>query len=134
MALIHVAVGVITNPDTSKVLLSKRHVDSHQGGLWEYPGGKVESGESVESALSRELHEELAIEVTETAPLLVIEHDYGDKQVKLDVWHVRRFTGQEQSREGQPLCWVAAEDLDKLDFPAANDPITETVRALLSPQ
>lgn len=129
MLEVHVAVGVIRD-DAGCILISKRHASSHQGGLWEFPGGKVEVGEAVLSALSRELREELGIEVQASKPLLQVKHDYGDKQVLLDVWLVDRFTGQAVGREGQPLRWVAAEDLPDFDFPLANDAIVEAVLQL----
>jgi 8-oxo-dGTP diphosphatase len=125
--LIHVAAGVILGPD-DLVLLALRPRDKHQGGLWEFPGGKVEAGELVQQALVRELHEELALEVLDCEPLLVTEHDYGDKQVRLDVWLVTRHQGEPQGREGQALAWVPMADLARYNFPAANLPI---VNALL---
>lgn len=124
---IHVAAGVILGAGDT-VLLALRPLDKHQGGLWEFPGGKVEAGESVEAALARELHEELALEVLACEPLLVTEHDYGDKQVRLDVWLVTQHTGEPQGREGQDLAWVALPALPDYTFPAANLPI---VTALL---
>lgn len=124
---IHVAAGVILGSD-ARVLLALRPVHKHQGGLWEFPGGKVEPGESVEAALARELHEELALEVLDCEPLLVTEHDYGDKQVRLDVWLVTQHRGVPQGREGQALAWVALQALPDYAFPAANLPI---VTALL---
>jgi 8-oxo-dGTP diphosphatase len=71
-------------------------------GLWEFPGGKVEAEESVETALGRELHEELGIVVDVARPLIKVQHDYPDKQVLLDVWEVSAFTGEPHGAEGQP--------------------------------
>ncbi|MEH6590100.1 MAG: 8-oxo-dGTP diphosphatase MutT [Halioglobus sp.] len=119
MAVVHVAVGVILD-DSKRILIARRSVDAHQGGLWEFPGGKVEASETVEQALARELHEELGIDVVACQPLLEISHDYGDKQVLLDVWIVESFTGTAEGREGQPLQWVAASQLEQFRFPAAN--------------
>jgi 8-oxo-dGTP diphosphatase len=130
MTAVHVAVGVIHRG--GRILLSRRHADSHQGGLWEFPGGKVESGEQVTEALQRELEEELGIRVQFCEPLLEVRHDYGDKQVFLDVWWVSEFSGKEQGREGQPLSWVAPEQLQELEFPAANEPIVEAVLSRLN--
>jgi 8-oxo-dGTP diphosphatase len=124
---IHVAAGVILGPGP-QVLLALRPLDKHQGGLWEFPGGKVEAGESVQQALARELQEELALEVLDCEALLVTEHDYGDKQVCLDVWLVTRHAGEPQGREGQALAWVPLQKLTDYSFPAANLPI---VTALL---
>lgn len=119
---IHVAAGVILN-DQRQVLLALRPRHKHKGGLWEFPGGKVEQGESVADALARELHEELELTVLASVPFLVIDHDYGDKQVRLDVWLVTRHSGLPHGREGQQIAWVAIADLDTYAFPEANTPI-----------
>ncbi len=128
MKEIHVAVGVILDSD-GKVLLSRRHDTAHQGGLWEFPGGKVEQGESLAQALYRELEEELGILIDQGSmePLIQVRHDYGDKRVFLDTWVVRRFAGKPHGREGQPLDWVARADLAGREFPAANVPIVDAI-------
>ena len=128
-ARIHVAVGVIVNA-AQEVLIAHRAQHLHQGGLWEFPGGKVETNEGVEQALKRELLEELNITVQNCAPLLEIAHDYGDKSVLLDVWLVREFSGKPQGLQGQPLQWVKPSELFGLEFPAANAPIVEAVSKL----
>ena len=132
--IVHVAVGVIV--DTRRqVLLALRPESSHQGGLWEFPGGKVEAGETVQQALVRELQEELAIVPIAMRPLLEIRHDYPDKSVLLDVWWVDAFEGEPEGREGQPIRWVATELLSDYAFPAANQPIVNAVvRELLAAQ
>jgi 8-oxo-dGTP diphosphatase len=129
MEAVHVAVGVILNA-REQVLIARRPIDSHQGGLWEFPGGKLETGESVEQALFRELKEELAIEVSECSALVTIEHDYGDKLVLLDVCMVRAFTGDAVGVEGQVLRWIGLDQLGEYQFPAANKPIVELLTAL----
>ena len=126
--LVHVAVGVILSPE-NRILISLRHPDSHQGGLWEFPGGKVEADESVERAIARELNEELGITVSELRPLMVINHDYPDKSVCLDVWWVECFSGEPEGREGQLIRWVEAADLTNYIFPQANLPILEAIQA-----
>lgn len=126
---IHVAAGVILDGQ-HRVLLACRPEHKHQGGLWEFPGGKVEPGEQVAQALSRELFEELHIAVRTSAPLLRVEHDYGDKRVLLDVWLVTAFTGEPQGREGQRIAWVAVSELASYDFPAANSAIVQAVQQL----
>ena len=137
MKRIHVAAAVIRSPD-GQVLIAKRPSDKHQGGLWEFPGGKVEAGESVEAALDRELHEELGIRVTQARPLIQIRHDYPDKQVLLDVWQVTEFQGEAYGAEGQPLMWVTADTLGEYAFPAANVPIITAAqlpdRYLITPE
>lgn len=120
--LIHVAAAVILD-ENRRILLARRPDDKHQGGLWEFPGGKVEPGEPVLDALDRELHEELGIRVESARPLIQIPHHYPDKSVLLDVFVVDRFSGQPHGREGQPVRWVEASALADFDFPAANRPI-----------
>lgn len=125
--VVHVAVGVILDNE-ERVLLAKRPLQTHQGGLWEFPGGKVDGGESVSEALYRELEEELAIQVKTSEPLLEIRHDYTDKSVLLDVWLVTGFAGEPRGNEGQPIVWVAVSELANYDFPAANQAIVEALQ------
>ncbi len=120
--LIHVAAAVIRD-SRGRILIARRPHDKHQGGLWEFPGGKVEPGEPVADALSRELEEELGIRVTSARPLILIPHHYPDKSVLLDVWDVDDFEGEAHGAEGQPVEWVMPDALDKFEFPAANAPI-----------
>jgi len=126
---IHVVAGVIYNPTKQQVLIAKRPEHLHQGGLWEFPGGKVVPGESPEQALRRELIEELAIEVSDCSPFLLTEHDYKDKLIVLDVWAVNRFAGQPKGNEGQRICWVDIGALHDYQFPAANYAVLEKVVA-----
>ena len=131
MQRVHVAVGVILDEDHN-ILITRRAPDAHQGDLWEFPGGKVEAGESLALALARELREELGISIGRTSGLLEIRHDYGDKSVLLDVHVVWDFSGEACGLEQQPLAWVAAGELGDYAFPAANAPIVEAVQALLA--
>lgn len=124
--LLHVAVAVIHDPE-NKILISLRHPDAHQGGLWEFPGGKVEAGESVQEALHRELYEELGIAVVIGEPIIQVKHDYSDKAVLLDVWAIASFTGEAEGREGQQLRWINIADLGNYSFPQANYPIIESL-------
>ena len=124
---IHVAAGVIVCPD-GNVLIARRHDEAHQGGLWEFPGGKLESDEPVKEALKRELHEELGIDIQQAHPLIRIHHDYPDKSVLLDVWKVTNFAGEVHGKEGQPVKWVTPEELSQFDFPEANKPIIKAVQ------
>ncbi len=125
--LIHVACAVIVGTD-GRILLSLRPDHVHQGGLWEFPGGKIEAGEEVRSALDRELAEELGIVVRGARPLIRIRHDYPDRSVLLDVWRVDVFEGEPHGREGQRLEWVASEALPERAMPAADVPIVNAVR------
>jgi 8-oxo-dGTP diphosphatase len=134
---IHVVAAVIRSVN-GQILLAKRADDKHQGGLWEFPGGKVEAGETVQAALARELEEELGIRPSVARPLIQVRHDYPDKQVLLDVWDVCAYTGEPHGAEGQPLAWVSPRQLDDYDFPAANKPIVMAARLpdryLITPQ
>jgi 8-oxo-dGTP diphosphatase len=125
--VVHVAAAAVFNSQ-GQVLITRRAEHQHQGGLWEFPGGKVETNESVRDALSRELHEEIGIDVQQARPLIRVRHDYPDKSVLLDVWRVDAFSGEAHGREGQPLAWVQPADLANYDFPAANDPIARAVQ------
>lgn len=123
----HVVAAVIANRG-GKVLLARRPLDRHQGGLWEFPGGKLEQGEEPRAALVRELYEELGIIAQDTRPLIKVPYDYPEKSVLLDVWRVNAFSGEPHGREGQPIDWVSQRDLPYRDFPAANRPIVTAAR------
>ncbi|MBH0031511.1 MULTISPECIES: 8-oxo-dGTP diphosphatase MutT [unclassified Pseudoalteromonas] len=125
--IVHVAVGVIKK--NNAIFICKRADEQHQGGLWEFPGGKVEAGESVFVALKRELIEEVGLTIHSSSQLMVIEHDYGDKCVKLDVHVVSNFSGEAYGAEGQPSEWVAITELENYDFPEANAEIIEKIVA-----
>jgi 8-oxo-dGTP diphosphatase len=127
--IIHVAAAALIDED-DRVLLARRHVDSHQGSLWEFPGGKLEPGESVTAGLARELHEELGIDVVAHRPLIRVTHHYPDRSVLLDVQLVDAWRGNPVGREGQPLAWVERGALPDYPMPAADVPI---VSALLLP-
>lgn len=125
--VVRVAVAIILN-SFGQVLLSKRHPDVHQGSLWEFPGGKINTGEPVFKALAREIQEELGLGIKHATPVMRIAHQYSDKSVLLDVWRVDKFTGDPVGLEGQPVQWWHVNDLDKLPFPAANEGIKEMMK------
>ncbi|NBC48818.1 MAG: Nudix family hydrolase [Gammaproteobacteria bacterium] len=125
--VIHVAAGIV-NDTKGRVLIAKRPEAAHQGGLWEFPGGKLESGESVEQGLRRELAEELGIQVFASRPLIRLSHDYRDRRVLLDIHQVLDYQGTPQGREGQPLDWLAPEAMDADRFPAADRPVISALR------
>jgi 8-oxo-dGTP diphosphatase len=127
---LQVAVALILN-DQREVLLALRDQQAHQGGLWEFPGGKVEAGESIQQALAREVREELGIEVSHSVPFKRIQYRYPDKQVILHVCLVDTFQGTPIGAEGQPLKWQTIDNLRPSLFPAANRSI---IRALQLPQ
>lgn len=124
---LHVAVGVIRDGN-GNILLTQRAKHAHQGGLWEFPGGKLETDETVTQALTRELREEVGITVRTAKPLIKIHHRYPDLQVLLDVWQVFEFAGPATAREGQAMRWVAPQRLNDYAFPAANAPIITASR------
>jgi len=117
-----VAVGIIVNRN-KQILLAKRPEHLHQGGKWEFPGGKVEQNETVTQALIRELKEEVALNVHSSEPFMALSYDYPDKQVLLDIHTVSDFTGEAQGLEGQQIAWVDKHELTHYDFPEANKPI-----------
>ena len=128
---IHVAVGVLID-SRGCLLLTRRLKGTHLAGYWEFPGGKVEAGESVQTALARELEEELGTRIGETVPLMTVSHDYGEKQVLLDVHQVTDWNGEPHGAEGQSLAWVDAGSLDEFQVPEANAEIMLRVKALLA--
>lgn len=125
--IVHVAVGVIMRE--GQYFLTKRLDNAHQGGKWEFPGGKVEKDETVAQALHRELQEEVAIDVLSCYPLIEVSHDYGDKKVLLDVYVVDNFQHEPVAQEGQQSAWFTLAQLSQLDFPAANVAIVEKLQA-----
>jgi 8-oxo-dGTP diphosphatase len=127
MGLIHVAAGAVLD-GAGRVLVTRRPDHVHQGGLWEFPGGKLEPGENPLPALARELEEELGIALRESRPLIRIHHDYGDRHVLLDVHRVTAFDGIPAGREGQPLRWIHPADMAAEDFPAADRPVISALR------
>ena len=124
--VLHVVAAAIFNKQ-GDLLIAQRPLDQHMGGLWEFPGGKVEAGEAVTDALCRELDEELGIQPLSWESLICIEHTYPEKTVLLDVWIVRVFGGEADSRDGQVARWIAPNMLDRFDFPEANQGIIEAL-------
>ena len=125
--IVHVAAAVICDSE-GRVLVSRRADDAHQGGLWEFPGGKVDGDEDVQSALKREIQEELGVTVERARPLIRVPHEYPDRGVLLDVWKVTAWRGPARGLEGQEIAWVAPDALPDRPFPAADVPIVASVR------
>ena len=126
MKRIQVAVGVIINAD-NQILIAKRHAHLHQGGKWEFPGGKIELGETTEQALIRELREEVDLQVSSTTPFMQQSFDYPDKQVFLDIHLVTDFSGDAKGIEGQEIKWVSKADIRDYQFPDANAAILDKI-------
>ena len=122
-SVLHVAVGVIVRQQ--HVLLALRKASQHQGGKWEFPGGKLEQGELTEHALVRELAEEIGITVQASSPLLQLRYHYPEREVFLDIRLVTEFSGEPQGLEGQAVKWFAISELDTITLPDANQPIVE---------
>ena len=119
---IQVAVGVIQDPQ-GRVLIGQRTRHDRYLGQWEFPGGKLDEGESVEHALQRELEEELGIRVSATEPLISIAHDYPDRRVCLHVHRVTAYEGEPSGREGQDIRWMRPRELHAVDMLSGNRPI-----------
>ena len=126
---IDVIAAVITDPG-GRVLLARRTEGRDLAGLWEFPGGKREPGETPEAALARELAEELGIEVDIGEPLIAVPQAYPHKRLRLDVRHVRGWRGTPRGHEGQALAWVPPDKLGGYAMPPADRPV---VAALLRP-
>lgn len=110
--MIHVAAGVLVDGD-GRLLLAERPIGKHLAGLWEFPGGKLEPGETVAVALARELDEELGIRVDASEPLIAVPWTYGDKALLLEARWVTAWTGEPRSLEGQGLQWLAIDAIDE---------------------
>ncbi|WP_224104822.1 Nudix family hydrolase [Vreelandella aquamarina] len=124
---VHVAAAAMISADQKKVLIARRPSNVDQGGLWEFPGGKLAPYETGLEGLKRELHEELGVEIVRAQPLIRVHHEYPDKHILLDVWQVHEFAGEPFGREGQAVRWVPMEELVNYPFPAANLPILRAV-------
>ena len=120
---VYVAAGIVLKGD--EVLICRRPEHLHQGGKWEFPGGKVESGETANQALIRELKEEVNIDAQPTDIFETISFDYPDKQVLLEFILVPSFTGSAEGLEGQEVKWVKKSALVDYEFPAANQVIVK---------
>lgn len=132
MKTILVAAVALIDPD-GRVLLAQRPEGKPMAGLWEFPGGKVEPGETPEAALIRELHEELGIETWRSclAPLTFASHSYDDFHLLMPVFACRRWEGIVRAVEGQNLAWVRAADLRNYPMPAADIPLIPALQMWL---
>jgi 8-oxo-dGTP diphosphatase len=124
-----VSAVALIDPD-GRVLLAQRPEGKSMAGLWEFPGGKVETGETPEEALIRELHEELGIDTWSSclAPLTFASHAYDDFHLLMPLFACRRWNGTPHSKEGQALKWVKAQDLKNFSMPPADIPLIPILR------
>ena len=134
---VHVVAAALVDAD-GRVLLAQRPEGKHLAGYWEFPGGKVESGETPLQALQREVLEEIGVRVVSAEPLIRVPWRYATKRILLDVYRVRDFDGVPHSCEGQPLKWVPATALDPNEMPAADHPVIHALALpphyLITPQ
>lgn len=132
MKIVLVSAVALIDPD-GRVLLAQRPAGKSMAGLWEFPGGKVEPGESPESALIRELREELGIETRQSclAQLSFASHGYDDFHLLMPLFACRRWDGIPLPREGQRLTWVRSGDLSRYPMPPADLPLIPVLRDLL---
>ena len=123
---IPVAVGIACDP-MGRLLVGQRPACKAYPGKWEFPGGKLEPGESVFKALVREFREELGLEIIRAEPAFVVRHRYPDRSVELNIWQVINCRGKATGREGQIVCWVTPRELAELDFLDGNQMIVERI-------
>lgn len=114
-----VGVAVIWNQQ-GQILIDRRLMQGTMGGLWEFPGGKIESGETVQECIQREIHEELGIEIEVADHLITIDHIYSNLHVTLKVYHCHHLSGVPQPIECDEIRWVNLDELDQFTFPEAN--------------
>ncbi|MBI1493953.1 (deoxy)nucleoside triphosphate pyrophosphohydrolase [Halocynthiibacter styelae] len=129
MKTVLVSAAALIDTD-GRVLLAQRPEGKSMAGLWEFPGGKIESDETPEAALIRELHEELGIETWESclAPLTFASHSYDDFHLLMPLFACRKWNGIVQPREGQSLKWVKSNELRNYPMPAADVPLIPILR------
>jgi len=130
--MVEVAVGVVhrRGPATGlpEVLISRRAKDGVLGGYWEFPGGKLEPGESAEACVVRELREELGVDVRPTSKMTPIEHTYAHAHVLLRPFICEHVGGEPQALEVDDWVWAEIGSLDRYDFPPANAALLEQVK------
>ncbi len=132
LPILLVTAVAMVDPD-GRVLMAQRPPGSRMAGLWEFPGGKVEPDETPESALVRELHEELAVDITESclAPFTFASHTYDDFHLLMPLFLCRVWKGTPVGQEGQALKWVRPLAMTKLPMPPADVPLVAMLRDFL---
>lgn len=130
--LLLVVAAALINGD-GRVLLAERPADKNMGGLWEFPGGKVQPGETPEAALVRELREELGIETSTgcLTPLAFASHGYSDFHLLMPVFGCRVWQGTPQGKEGQKLTWASKQEFKNYPMPPADIALVQTLWQLL---
>ncbi len=128
--VMHVMAGVLLD-DNGCVLLAQRPAGKHLAGFWEFPGGKLEAGETPLAALARELLEELGIHVRDAEPLVCLPWRYEDRELLLDAWRVSSWRGEPRSLEAQPLQWMLPASVDPMILAPADRVILAELTAPL---
>ena len=129
MKHVHVAAGIL-HDGAGRVLITERLCDGPFDGLWEFPGGKINGHETVVEALTRELAEELGIEVTELRPFMELHHEYPDRIVDLEFFLVSDWRGEPEGLEGQGVRWLLPDELDPDELLPADAPVVDRLRSL----
>ncbi|HTL88913.1 MAG TPA: A/G-specific adenine glycosylase [Leptolyngbya sp.] len=128
----HKVIGVAVIWNEQRILIDRRKAEGLLGGLWEFPGGKVEPGETIEHCIKREIQEELAIEIEVGDRLIVVDHTYTHFRVTLNVHHCRHLSGEPQAIECDEIRWVTLDELSEFPFPKANLKIIEALRSKIA--
>jgi len=132
---IHVVAAIIWQqgnpqpPGQPTFLIAQRPKGKHLEDYWEFPGGKLESGESPWQALKRELAEEISILLTKASPFIQVYHRYPERNILLDVWLVEGYRGEVTSGEGQELRWIDLSQVDLYRLPAADVPVIDAIKS-----
>lgn len=130
---LRVVMAVIWNPAMDEILICQRPETKNFGGLWEFPGGKVEAGETDIETLDRELDEEVGILVHDFTHRMDFKHDYEDKEIEFVVYDVYSFEGEPYGRENQAIRWINAADLSSVDFPPADYILIDEIKNGIMP-
>ncbi|MGK9172599.1 8-oxo-dGTP diphosphatase MutT [Yokenella regensburgei] len=129
MKILQIAVGIILDPQ-KRIFITQRAADAHMANKWEFPGGKIEQGESPVQAVIRELDEEVGIRAQSPRLFDTLEYQFPDRHITLWFYLVEQWEGEPWGKEGQPGSWVELAALDAGKFPPANEPVITKLRQL----
>ncbi|MGU9867400.1 MULTISPECIES: 8-oxo-dGTP diphosphatase MutT [Kluyvera] len=128
MKILQISVGIIRNA-AGEIYITQRAADAHMAHKWEFPGGKIEAGETPQDAVIRELQEEVGITATSLQQFDKLEYQFPDRHITLWFWLVDGWEGEPWGKEGQPGRWVVQQELVAEEFPPANAPVIEKLIA-----